>query len=172
MEKILHKDGRMREMFYYNRKLYPEYIKRGGASFFIEPFAKQFCKGNGLDIGGISGSSFLDAKSINILNGDGFNAYNLPNEKYDYIFSSHTLEHIPNYVEAIEYWKEHLKENGVLFLYLPHPSMEYWLPQNNRKHLHLFYPEYVHELLEDLGFKNVLHSEQDLYWSFAVMGNC
>ena len=34
----------------------------------------------------------------------------------------------------------------------------------------LFYPENVHKLLEDLGFKYVLHSERDLYWSFAIVG--
>ena len=89
---------------------------------------------------------------------DEFDAYHLPDEKYDYIFSSHTLEHLLNYVEALRYWKEHLVVRGVLFLYLPHPTMEYWLPQNNPK------------LLKDLGFEIVLHSERDLYWSFSVIG--
>ena len=159
-----------KRIFYYKGELYPEYIKHGNANAFIEPFAKEFCKGKGLDIGGINGFEFPGAKYINILNDDGYNAYNLPDEKYDYIFSSHTLEHLHDYVKALEYWKKHLVENGVLFLYLPHLNMEYWLPQNNRKHLHIFYPDSIHKLLEDLGFKYVLHSERDLYWSFAVIG--
>ena len=127
--------------FSYKNNLYPAYIKEGNAAGYIIPFAKKFCKGRGLDIGGFLDWSFPEAIPINILNEDGWDAYKLPDEKYDYIFISHTLEHLTDYVKALEYWKKHLKKDGVLFLYLPHPEMEYWLPQNNRKHLHSFYPQ-------------------------------
>jgi len=159
-----------KRVYYYKGILYPGYLKHGNANAFIIPFAKHFCKGKGLDIGGYFKCTFPDATPINILNSDGFDAYHLPEEKYNYIFSSHTLEHLHDYVGVLKYWKEHLEERGTLFLYLPHPDMEYWLPQNNRKHLHLFYPENIHKLLEDLGFGYVLHSERDLYWSFATIG--
>ena len=157
-------------VYYYKGILYPKYLKCGNANAFIKPFAEHFCKGEGLDIGGFFKCTFPGARTINSLNNDRFDAYHLPDGKYDYIFSSHTLEHLHDCIGALEYWKEHLKENGVLFLYLPHPDMEYWLPQNNRKHLHLFYPEDIHKLLEDLSFKYIIHSERDLYWSFAVVG--
>jgi SAM-dependent methyltransferase len=160
----------MMKVYRYKGNLYPEYLKSGNANAFIEPFANYFCKGEGLDIGGFFKCTFPGARPINILNGDEFDAYHLPDEKYDYIFSSHTLEHLHDCVDALKCWKGHLKENGVLFLYLPHPDMEYWLPQNNRKHLHLFHPEDIHKLLKDLGFKHILRSERDLYWSFAVVG--
>lgn len=159
-----------KRVYCYKGVLYPDYLKRGNANKFIEPFAKELCKGNGLDIGGVGDWAFPGAKAINIVNNDGWDAYNLPDEKYDYIFSSHTLEHLPDYVKALTYWKEHLADDGVLFLYLPHPDMEYWLPQNDRKHFHSFRPEEMHKLLEDLGFKYVFHNERDLYWSFAVVG--
>lgn len=159
-----------KKFFYYKNKLYPEYIKHGNANAYIEPFAKKFCKGKGLDIGGFFDWTFPGAKPINITNDDQWDAYKLPNKKYDYIFSSHTLEHLRNPVKALEYWKKHLKEEGVLFLYLPHPDMEYWLPQNDRRHLHVFYPKDIQKLLEDLSFKYVIHSKRDLYWSFAVVG--
>jgi len=159
-----------KRIFCYKGNLYPEYLKHGNANIFIESFARHFCKGKGLDIGGLFEWTFPGAKPINILNDDEFDAYRLPEEKYDYIFSSHTLEHLCDYVKALKYWKEHLKEGGVLFLYLPHPEMEYWLPQNDRKHLHIFYPEDIHKLLEDLDFKYILHSGRDLYWSFVVVG--
>lgn len=159
-----------KRVYYYKGILYPEYLKSYNANAFIKPFAEHFCKGKGLDIGGFFKCTFPGARPINILNSDGFDAYNLPEEKYDYIFSSHTLEHLHDYAGAIKHWKGYLKESGVLFLYLPHPDMEYWLPQNNRKHLHLFYPEHIRKLLEDMGFRHVLHSERDLYWSFAVVG--
>jgi len=159
-----------KRLYSYKGILYPKYLKNGNANAFIEPFAKHFCKGQGLDIGGFFEWTLPGARAINILNNDGLDAFCLPEKKYDYIFSSHTLEHLQNYVEVLKYWKAHLKKNGVLFLYLPHPDMEYWLPQNNRKHLHVFYPEEIHKLLKDMGFKYVLYSERDLYWSFAVVG--
>jgi len=158
------------ETFLYKERLYPTYIKEGNAANYIFPFARKFCKGKGLDIGGYLDSTFPGAIPINVVNEDEFDAYHLPDEKYDYIFSSHTLEHLLNYVEALRYWKEHLVVRGVLFLYLPHPTMEYWLPQNNPKHLHIFYPLDMVKLLKDLGFEIVLHSERDLYWSFSVIG--
>jgi SAM-dependent methyltransferase len=157
-------------IFKYKNVLYPSYIKTGNACSFIAQTAKQFCVGDGLDIGGISGWVLPGARPINILIDDEYDAFNLPNKKFDYIFSSHTLEHLPKYIDAIEYWKSHIKNNGVLFLYLPHPDMEYWNPQNNRKHYHLFYPENIKKVLCDVGFKNVINSERDLYWSFSVVG--
>jgi len=157
-------------IFEYKGKVYPECIRNGNANKFIEPFAKEFCKGKGLDIGGFGDWIFPDAKAINITIDDEYDAYNLPDEKYDFIFSSHCLEHLNNYIEALEYWKTKLKKDGVLFLYLPHPDMEYWLPQNNRKHLHSFSPIEIAGAMVDLGFEDLIWSERDLYWSFAVIG--
>jgi SAM-dependent methyltransferase len=159
-----------KRIFEYKGNIYPSYIKKGNACSFIIPYAKEFCTGKGLDIGGFLDWTFPGARAVNVTLKDGFDAYNLPKGKYDYIFSSHTLEHLPNYVKAIEYWKSFLKKDGVLFLYLPHPDMEYWLPQNNRKHFHLFDPKDIEKLFYDLGFKHVLVSERDLYWGFAAVG--
>ena len=164
------KEGNDELVFEYKNKVYPSYIKTGNAASYVIPFAKEFCKGEGLDIGGFFDWTFPGAKPINITIDDKFDAYNLPDKKYDYIFSSHTLEHLPDCVRALEYWKAHLISDGVLFLYLPHPDMGYWLPQNNRKHLHSFYPKDIHRLLEDIGFNCVLSSERDLYWSYTVVG--
>jgi SAM-dependent methyltransferase len=157
-------------LFEYKDQIYPEFIKKGDACSFILPFAQQFCTGEGIDIGGFNNWTLPGSQAINVTIDDEYDAYNLPDKKYDYIFSSHTLEHLPNYITALEYWKKHLKQDGVLFLYLPHPDMEYWNPQNNRKHFHIFYPEHVKQVLFDLGFKNVINSERDLYWSFSVVG--
>lgn len=154
-------------LFSYNGKTYPEYLKRGNACQFIAPTALQFCQGEGLDIG--AGKWPLPgAKPIDMALGH--NGMALPYKQYDYIFSSHCLEHLVNPVKALEHWKANLKPGGVLFLYLPHPDMEYWRPQHCRKHLHLFYPKDVAQLVADLGFVNVLHGERDLAWSFACVG--
>jgi hypothetical protein len=157
-------------IFEYKDKIYPEYIKNGNACSYIIEFARQFCVGSGLDIGGTDKWNFPNARTINTNKDDGFNATNLPDETYDFIFSSHTLEHTENYIDSLLCWKDHLRSKGTLFLYLPHPDMEYWLPQNNRKHKHIFYPKDMVKALKDIGFINVINSERDLYWSFSVVG--
>ncbi len=69
-------------IFKYKNVLYPSYIKTGNACSFIAQTAKQFCVGDGLDIGGISGWVLPGARPINILIDDEYDAFNLPNKKF------------------------------------------------------------------------------------------
>ena len=159
--------------FTYKDKIYPEYIKNGNAVEYIEPIAKQFCQGEGLDIGGFMGWTLKGAIPVNIANNSlKWTAYKLPQKKngWDYIASFHCLEHLENPISALEYWIQNIKREGVLFISLPHPDMEYWLPVNNRKHLHFWYPWDMEKIFQDLGLINILHSERDMYWSFSVVG--
>lgn len=160
-------------IYSYKGKKYPEYIRSGNAVECIEVIAKQFCTGKGLDIGGFYGWTLPGAIPINIVdNALPYDAMGIPvgDDKWDYIFSSHCLEHLENPIEALEYWAHNIKPGGRLFCYLPHPDMEYWLPQNNKKHLHSWKPEDMHKIFEDIGLIDVLSSERDLYWSYCVVG--
>lgn len=154
-------------VFEYDGGLYPEYLRHGNACQFIAPTAFHFCKGDGLDIGAgkwpLAWAQPVDIK-------DGGNAMELPEGKFDFVFSSHCLEHLVNPISALEHWKSRLWTGGVLFLYLPHPEMTYWLPQRCRKHLHSWEPKAMANILRDLGFVDVIHSERDLAWSFSVVG--
>ena len=154
-------------IFDYKGQLFPDYLKRGNACQFITPAALHFCKGKGVDVG--SGRWPLPgARAIDFA--DGGDAMRVDETDLDFVFSSHCLEHLANPVAALEHWRDRLVDGGVLFLYLPHPAMRYWRPQNCRKHLHLFHPEDTAEMLRDLGFVNVMHGDRDLAWSFAVVG--
>jgi SAM-dependent methyltransferase len=157
----------MSQLFEYDGVKYPDYIRNGNAMQFIAPTALQFCKGRGLDIGAgkwpLPGARPIDK-------GEGFDALGLPGSEYDYIFSSHCLEHLTNPVAALEHWKTRLRLGGVLFLYLPAPEMKYWQPTRNRRHLHTWTPAQMAEMLRDLGFVDVIHGERDLAWSFACIG--
>ena len=155
-------------LFDYKGESYPAYLKQGNAISYIMPVAKYFCKGEGLDIGGTFKWNFPGARIINIGNDDKWAAGCLPDEKYDYIISSHCLEHVERPPEILEYWQTRLKKSGVLFLYLPHPDMEYWAI-NCPKHRHYFYPKVIYYWLHDLGFKDILVSGRDMYWSFTVV---
>ncbi len=151
----------------YEGQLYPDYLRHGNACQFIAPAAAHFCRGIGLDVGAgrwpLPGSIPVDLK-------DGQDAMQLPEGRFDYVFSSHCLEHLANPIAALEHWTTRLRSDGVLFLYLPHPDMAYWRPVNCRKHLHSWRPEEMADILGRLGYSEVIHSERDLAWSFAVVG--
>jgi predicted SAM-dependent methyltransferase len=100
---------------------------------------------------------------------NGYHATNLPDGEVDYIFSSHCLEHINDWVGALDYWGTKLKKGGVIFLYLPDYSQEYWRPWNNKKHINILTPEYLKNYFEDKNFEKVFVSGVDLNNSFIVM---
>lgn len=159
--------GPSRMIFEYDGQRFPEFIRHGNACQYISPVALQFCKGHGLDVG--AGMWPLH-KAIPVDLANGGDAMALPDGEYDFIFSSHCLEHLPNPVAALEHWKTRLKPGACCFLYLPHPAMTYWRPTRNRKHLHEWEPHQIEFMLRDLGFVDVIRSERDLAWSFAVVG--
>lgn len=153
---------------------YPSFQAGGFAAQFAFPFARQVCNGYGCDIGcnrhawKYKDSNGVEALEVDPLMGE-YDAYNLPPGHFDYIFSSHCLEHLRNWVEALDYWHTKLKRTGVLFLYLPHPSQTYWRPWHNLKHVHVLQPEMIEQYLKDRGWNKIFISGADLNNSFYVM---
>jgi SAM-dependent methyltransferase len=155
----------------YNGKQYPDFQAEGNASQFAIPFAKKFCKGVGYDIGCNRLSwSLPDSIPIDLNFNDGYDAYNLAYGAVDYIYSSHCLEHLTDWITALDYWTSKLKVGGVLFLYLPHYNQEYWRPWNNRKHLHIFTSEIIKDYMVARGYINIFNSDRDLNDSFMIVG--
>lgn len=154
-------------LFEYQGDTYPDYLRHGNAMQFFAPFAKHFCRGDGLDVGcgdwPLSGAVGVDMTR-------GGDALELPGEEWDYIASSHCLEHVIDPVTVLLHWQQKLRAGGVLALYLPHRDQKYWRPQHCRRHLHAWSPSEMAQMLRDLGFVDVIHSERDLAWSFAVVG--
>ena len=160
----------MTTLTYKNRK-YPALQGIGNASQFSIPYAKHFCEGKGYDIGcNRHDWAFPGAKAIDIIFDDEWEAYNLPDEKVDYIYSSHCLEHLPDWVRALDYWRTKIRPGGTLFLYLPHYNQEYWRPWNNRKHVHIFSPQSLKDYMEDRGYVNIFCSDRDINDSFMIVG--
>lgn len=155
----------------YNNKSYPKHQAIGFAAQFAFPYAKYYCKGVGYDIGCMKKEwAYPGSMPIDISFEDEYDAMNLPQKEVDYIFSSHCLEHIYNWVDALDYWYDTLKPGGILFLYLPHYSQEYWRPWNNKKHLHIFSDEIIKDWMVDKGFTNIFTSGRDLNDSFMIVG--
>ena len=165
--------------------IYPAFQASGNAARFVIPFAKEVCKGVGVDVGcNREEWCFPGAYPIDPVLNEWYHAYNIPfhyekddsdeivelNE-LDYIFSSHCLEHLPNWVQALDYWHTRLKSGGVVFLYLPDHSQTYWRGWHNRKHIHNLKPEIVGNYFKDQPemWTNLFVSGVDLNNSFVAM---
>jgi predicted SAM-dependent methyltransferase len=151
---------------------YLAFQSKGNAAQFAFPFAKHICKGSGYDVGyskpewKLPGAIGIDLADIK----DEYNADNLPEQKVDFIFSSHCLEHVPNWSRTLQYWIDHVKIGGIIFLYLPDMSQKYWRPWSNFKHNHVFTPEIVKALFNDnKRTQKLFVSQVDLNNSFMVV---
>ncbi len=155
----------------YRGDKYPSFQTIGNASQFAIPFAKYFCKGFGYDVGCMNKEwSFPGSYPIDLSFDDEWDSNNLPPETPDYIFSSHCLEHVDDWVETMDYWHSRLRGGGILFLYLPDYSQKYWRPWNNRKHKHCFMPHIIKDYMNDKGYKNIFSSGIDLNNAFMITG--
>jgi SAM-dependent methyltransferase len=161
----------MIETVEYKGEIYPAFQAKGFASEFAFPFALKVCEGKGFDIGcnrkewALPGAIPIDPEIDKA-----YDALNLPCSGVDFIFSSHCLEHIPNWVQVLDHWRLHLRAGGVMFLYLPDFTQKYWRPWNNRKHVNAFTPEIIKSYFLENGFKKVFCSERDLNNSFMIFG--
>lgn len=155
----------------HENKKYPSFQSQGNAAQFAIPYAKKVCEGKGVDVGchkaewAFPGADMVDP-AINE-----FDALNFPHVDIDYIFSSHCLEHLNDWVQVLEYWTSKLKAGGVLFLYLPDYTQTYWRPWNNRKHKNIFNSQILNDVLVKLGFENIFASGIDLNNSFMIFGS-
>ena len=162
----------MIDIIRYKDHIYPKFQSEGNAAQFAIPYAKHVCKGYGADVGcnrrewAFPGSIMIDPELCSA-----YDALNFPESaiNLDYIFSSHCLEHLQNWVSVLDYWNSRLKPGGTLFLYLPDYSQVYWRPWNNRKHVNIFTPSILKDYLEDRQFINIFTSGVDLNNAFMVM---
>jgi SAM-dependent methyltransferase len=143
---------------------YPGFQADGQASQFAIPAALNVLYGNGIDIGcnrpewAYPHASFLVDPALDIPEFSGYDAMKLPKSpynidgKWDYLFSSHLLEHLNDFVAVLEYWHANIKRGGTLFLYLPDCNAQnYWRPWHNRKHVNYFTPEIFKQYFADMS---------------------
>lgn len=166
----------------FNQKDYPELQSQGFASQYAFPFAEKICVGDGLDIGYSKPEWKLeDAIGIDLgkmcsleleeFNNNDISATSIPFVELDYIFSSHCLEHLNDWVGVLDYWTSKLRKGGVMFLYLPNADyQEYWRPMNNRKHVNWLTPKMLEDYYLVRGFKNIFVTQgYDLNGSFYAV---
>ena len=107
-----------------------------------EGFFKKFCNGEGLDIGYGGDPITLDCCGWDSSDGDAQYLKGIENETFDFVYSSHCLEHMRDVREALSNWYRVLKPNGYLILYIPERDLyekKKCLPSRfNHDHKHMF----------------------------------
>ena len=169
----------MTKKIWFKDHAYPAFQANGFAARFCFPFADEFCTGEGLDVGcnreqwalpSIEGKRIVYSVDpvINGLTATTFDWYPL-----DFIFSSHCLEHLNDWVAVLDYWHKSLKRGGCVFLYLPDHSQVYWRPHHNRKHVNVFTPDIIRAYFKDQPEKwgDVYVSGIDLNNSFIAVAH-
>lgn len=146
----------------YEGEFYPDYLTVGGAGCAVFRKALGFCKGRGVDIGAglwpLPGAIPIDERcgqhTVNRIS-------DFPGHDLDFVFSSHCLEHIKDWRAALAAWLRLIKQGGVIFLYLPHPSCRIWHPGSpfvGDSHTWIPEPEVIKKALVESGCR-ILESD-------------
>ncbi len=107
-----------------------------------EGFFDKYCRGRGLDIG-FGGDLVCDnCIGWDFEHGDAQYLEGLDNGRFDFVYSSHTLEHMADIEVALQNWWRVVKNGGYLILYSPHRDLyekKKTLPSRwNKSHNHFF----------------------------------
>lgn len=110
-----------------------------------EGFFAKYCQGKGLDIGYGGDPILPGVRGWDFEHGDAQLLRGLEDNDYDFVYSSHLLEHLPDCELSLTNWWRVLKPGGYLLLYLPHRDLyekKKQLPSRfNEDHVHFFMPE-------------------------------
>jgi SAM-dependent methyltransferase len=84
-----------------------------------EGFFEKYCVGRGLDIGHGGDKVLPDAEGWEINSGDARIMAGVPDGIFDFVYSSHCLEHLTDPAEGIRNWWRILKPGGYLIVVVP-----------------------------------------------------
>lgn len=110
-----------------------------------EGFYEKYCQGKGLDIGYGGDPIVANVRGWDFEHGDAQLLRGLDDASFDFVYSSHLLEHLPDVELALSNWWRVLKPGGYLLLYLPHRDLyekKATLPSRfNEDHAHFLLPD-------------------------------
>jgi SAM-dependent methyltransferase len=153
-------------------KRYPDYLNTGNAADFIKCKAKEYMKSRYVDVGC---SQWPLMNSIPVDKGNRNVIEDAEDNSFAGVFSSHCLEHVPQWDKELTLWHRIIRPGGVLFMYLPHPQCEPWHAQIGSwvGKEHVWNPDpvtLVQFLREKLDFDILEYtSRPDPLWSFYVV---
>ena len=107
-----------------------------------EGFFEKYCQGEGLDIGWGGDLLAPNCSVWDIENGDAQYLEGIKNETFDFVYSSHCLEHVRDVRVALQNWFRVVKKGGYLIVAIPHRDLyekKKCLPSRwNSDHKHMF----------------------------------
>ncbi len=136
----------------------------------------KFCNGKGIDIGcrddkiksDSIGFDKIHYKGVDII-GDASQKIDFPNNHFDYVYSSHCLEDIPNTRQTLTEWLRILKPQCYIILHIPHKDL---YKGYNADHCQMFNIEDIEKLLKELNcdiIESYIDNGENRY-SFVVIG--
>lgn len=128
--------------YYFGRLYKPGESSKAKPRRIREDFFHKYCQGKGLDIGYGGDLLLRSCQGWDIEHGDAQYLQGIGISEFDFVYSSHTLEHLSNPDMALKNWWKVLKPGGYLILYLPHRDLyekKKTLPSNfNLDHKYFF----------------------------------
>lgn len=122
-------------------------------------FYDRYIKGHGIDIGSGPFAVFDSADRYDQAQGDATFMSNIADLSYDYVYSSHCLEHLWHPDVAIRNWERILKPGGHLIIVVP--DRDYYeqrdmLPSINNPDHKTFWVPWHHENRTTLGLMQMM----------------
>lgn len=121
----------------YEGETYRAFARRKREGFF-----EKYCKGEGLDIGYGSDPLTPDCSGWDLQNGDAQYMNGIEDESFDWVYSSHCLEHMVDVRVALKNWWRIVRKSGYLIIAVPHRDLyekKKELPSRwNGDHKHMF----------------------------------
>lgn len=107
-----------------------------------EGFFKKYCNGEGLDIGYGADIIVPGCSGWDLRNGDAQYLNGIEDESFDFVYSSHCLEHMVDVRISLKNWYRVVKKGGYLIIAIPHRDLyekKKRLPSRwNMDHKHMF----------------------------------
>ncbi len=105
---------------------------------------------------------YFKNKEGNVFINDATELTNIENEKYDFLFGSHCLEHIANPIKALKEWLRIVKKDGYLILILPNKKVTFDHRRDDSK-IEVLIKQYENNVGEDdLSTLNEILEKHDL----------
>lgn len=131
-----------------------------------EGFFDKYCQGKGLDIGYGGDPVLPGVRGWDFEHGDAQLLRGLEDASFDFVYSSHLLEHLPDSKLSLTNWWRVLKPKGYMLLLLPHRDLyekKKQLPSYfNNDHEHFFMPE-EDEAPDTIGIRPLLERSLSNY---------
>ena len=122
-----------------------------------------YTRGKGLDIGcgqykayphfiGVDNGKQYGGRNVTDISGDGTDLSLFADDSLDFVFSSHFLEHVEDYITTLWEWWRVIKPGGHLVLYLPHKDLYPNIGEKgaNPDHKHDYHPDDIKTAMVDV----------------------